>query len=161
MRLNTSALLATIVLLIASLTVAPAATAAPEEKESWFPFAAEGFDACDEPVLVTGTQHVLERITEDRTGRLHISFTRHIQGTGIGTLSGDEYVMVDSVVRSEHIISNDGETTVLTEGYQAVFIRKGEPVVDDDLIVHLITETTITPDGEMTTVVRIASVECR
>jgi hypothetical protein len=162
MRLSVPALLATIVLLVVSLTIAPAATAAPEDedKETWHAFTAEGHDACGEPVLVTGTQHVIERITEDGTGRLHISFTRHTQGTGIGTESGEEYLLIDSVVRSQHIISNDGETTVLTEGVQTLFIHKGESA-NDDLIVHLVTETTITPDGETTTVVRIKSVECR
>jgi hypothetical protein len=121
----------------------------------------DDFDTCTgETVEVTGIQRIVEQVTVDESGREHISFTRHTQGTGVGTSSGATYLLIDSVTRSEVTIGIEGDT-VLTERSVALFVRMGELAPSDDLLAHLITETTITPDGTTTTVVKLESVECR
>jgi hypothetical protein len=160
MRLSISTLLATIVLLVASSTFAPSATAATEYN-LWLPLADDVASCSGETVTVSGTQHIISRVTEDAQGQLHISFTRHTQGTGTGAVSGADYLIVDSVIRSEVTVNaQDGETS-LTEGVQLLLIRKGEATSGDDTILHLVTRWTITADGTMTPDVLIDSVECR
>jgi hypothetical protein len=120
------------------------------------------FDSCsDEVVTVTGTQRIVSRVTEDAQGQLHISFTRHTQGTGIGQESGAEYLLIDSVTRSQVTVNKQDGETYLTEGSQLLLIRKGETTSADDTILHLVTRWTITADGEMTPDVKIDRVLCR
>jgi hypothetical protein len=164
MRTRIAIFASALVVMFAVPGVAQPAAASPTPEVVEF---IDDFDACPEMpggivehVVVTGTQRILEQVTEDGTGRLHISFTRHTQGTGVGTVSGDEFLLIDSVTRSQVTIGTEGDT-ILTERFVLLFIRKGEPVPNDDLLAHMITETTITSDGEMTTTVKFESVECR
>lgn len=160
MRLSMPALLATIVLLVSSSTVAPSASATTEYN-LWLPLADDVDSRSGETVTVSGTQHIINRVTEDAEGQLHISFTRHTQGTGTGAVSGADYLIVDSVIRSEVTVNaQDGEAS-LTEGEQLLLIRTGESISGDDTILHLITRWTITADGTMTADVLIDVVECR
>ena len=62
----------------------------------------DDYDSCTgERVEVTGTQHIIGRSHTDGTGRQHFGFTRHTQGTGIGSESGANYLLIDSVSRSQ------------------------------------------------------------
>ncbi len=118
------------------------------------------FDACaGERVLVSGVQHIVGRSVEDSDGKLHVGFTRHTQGTGVGELSGEEYLLIDSVARAELVGGTAGGATTFTQGYHSVFIRKGEGVPGDDLVVHMITHYTY--NGELTADIEIMEADCR
>ena len=134
--------------------------AAAVEYNLWIPFV-DDFDSCTgERVEVTGTQHIIGRSHEDGAGHLHFSFTRHTQGTGTGSISEADYVLIDSVSRSElDGIAVDG-TVVFVERFTALFIRQGEDVPSDDNLANFITRYTITPNGDVTASVEIADVIC-
>lgn len=148
-----------VALLFATLLGVPLPAAAATDH--WVVAFTDDFDACTgETVEVTGIQRIVEQVTVDGTGREHISFTRHTQGTGVGKSTEAMYVLIDTVTRSEVTIGTDGDT-VVTDRSVARFVRKGEPVEGDDLLAHLISETTIAPDGTMTTEITLESVVCR
>jgi hypothetical protein len=141
-----------------SLVSTPASAATEYNEKIQF---SDDFDSCaGERVLVTGTQHIIGRFTEDAAGRLHFGFTRNTKGTGIGQISGDEYILTDAVARASlEFVS--GAVATLTEQYTSRLIYRGEDGSDDDTIVHFVSRITITADGDVTSVVEIESVECR
>jgi hypothetical protein len=122
----------------------------------------DDFDSCaGERVVVSGTQHLVGTTTDDGSGQLHFSFTRHTQGTGVGTVSGTDYLLIDSVAKVDLIGTDDGEQLVFTQMAQALFIRKGESAPHDDSIVHMFTHITMTANGDITASVEITSAACR
>ena len=120
----------------------------------------DDFDACSgERILVDGTQHIVGRVTEDATGRLHFGFTRNTQGTGIGYTSGDHYVYIDTVTRTSiEVLPNTVQ--VFTEQYHARLIRRGETTPGDDTLVHFLTKITLNANGTVTASVEIQDVTC-
>lgn len=121
----------------------------------------DDFDSCSgERVLVTGTQHIVGRLTKDSAGRLHFGFTRNTKGTGIGQISGDQYILTDAVARTdiEFVL---GQPRILTEEYDSVFIHKGEVFSNDDTLIHFLSKFTVNANGEVTTNIEIQSVECQ
>jgi hypothetical protein len=121
----------------------------------------DDFDAClGERVLIDGTQHIVGRITEDTIGRLHFGFTRNTYGKGIGYISGDKYVLTDTVSRSSLEVAL-GEPQTFTERYDARLIRPGEVATGDDTLVHFLTKITLNANGDVTAFVEIESVTCR
>jgi hypothetical protein len=154
-------ILAGAVMLVLSLLAPAVPAAAAVEYNLWIPFT-DDFDSCaGERVVVTGTQHILGTTTDDGSGHVHFSFTRHTQGTGVGTVSGADYLLIDSVAKVDLIGTDDGEQLVFTQMSQALFIRKGESAPNDDSIVHMLTHITMTPNGEVRASVEITSAECR
>jgi hypothetical protein len=154
-------ILATAVMLVLSLLATTEPAVAAVEYNLWIPFT-DDFDSCaGERVEVSGTQHLVGTTTEDGTGQLHFTFTRHTQGTGVGTMSGTDYLLIDSVAKVDLIGAVDGEQLVFTQKTQALFIRKGESAPRDDSIVHIFTHITMTPNGDIKASVEITSAACR
>lgn len=140
---------------------APAWASSAVEYNLWVPFA-DDFDSCTgERVFVSGVQHIVGRSSVDGAGRLHFGFTRHTQGTGVGEVSGAEYLLIDSVTRAELLGNTENGATTFTEGSHSVFIRRGEGVPGDDLVVHMLTHYMIAANGELTADVEITDVDCR
>ena len=138
----------------------PASVSAATEYNEIIQFS-DDFDSCSgERVLINGSQHIIGRFTKDAAGRLHFSFTRHTQGKGIGQSSGDDYILTDSVTRTNlEFVSS--EVPILTEQYNSRLLRLGEEGASDDTIIHFLSKVTIDANGEMTTLIEIQSVECR
>ena len=98
----------------------------------------DDFDGCSgERILVDGTQHIVGRVSQDATGRLHFGFTRNTYGKGIGYTSGDQYILTDTVTRASVEVVTVGAQTY-TERYHARLIRRGETVAGDDTLVHFL-----------------------
>ncbi len=149
--------IAVVLLLLAPTEPAGAAV----EDNLRIPFT-DDFDSCaGERVVVSGTQHLVGTTTKDESGQEHFSFHRHTQGTGVGTVSGTDYLLIDSVAKVDLIGTDDGNQRVFTQMSQALFIRKGESAPHDDSIVHMFTHITMTPDGVITASVEIISAVCR
>jgi len=120
----------------------------------------DDFDGCSgERILVDGTQHIVGRVSEDATGRLHFGFTRNTHGSGIGYASGDQYVLTDTVSRASLEVA-PGEARIFTERYHARLIRRGETVTDDDTLVQFLTKIMYNANGVLTASVEIQSVTC-
>jgi len=121
----------------------------------------DDFDSCSgERVSIDGVQHIVGRFTKDATGKFHFGFTRNTKGTGIGQISGDNYILTDAVGRTD-LEFLPGQPQILIEEYQSVFIHKGEAFSNDDTIIHFLSKLTIKANGEVTTTISIQSVECR
>ena len=138
----------------------PASVSAATEYNETIQFS-DDFDSCSgERVLINGSQHIMGRFTKDAAGKLHFSFTRHTQGKGIGQISGDDYILTDSVTRTSlEFVS--GAVPVLVEQYNSRLLRLGENESSDDTIIHFLSKFTVDANGEMTIVTEIQSVECR
>src|SRR6266498_3541760 len=84
----------------------------------------DDFDACSgERVSIDGVQHIVGRFTKDATGKFHFGFTRNTKGTGIGQISGDDYILTDAVGRTDLEFLPD-QPQILIEEYQSVFIHQ-------------------------------------
>ena len=135
------------------------ANAAIEYREE-IPFV-DDFDACSgERVSIDGIQTILGRFTTDRDGRLHFGFTRHTKGTGIGQISGDEYILTDAYTRASLELTS-GEVKTFTEQFNSRLIHRGEESPNDDTIIHFLSKFIIDVNGEVTTIIDIQSVECQ
>ena len=151
--------LAAAIMLVLSLFASAEPAVAAVQYNLWIPFT-DDFDSCaGERVVVSGTQHLVGTTTRDGSGQEHFSFHRHTQGTG--TVSGTDYLLIDSVAKVDLIGIEDGDQRVFTQMSQALFIRKGESAPHDDSIVHMLTHITMTPDGAITASVEIISAACR
>ena len=138
----------------------PAPVRAAAEYNLKIPFT-DDFDACSgERVTIDGIQHVAERITQDAHGKFHYIFTRNTRGTGVGQISGDQYILRDTFTRTD-IEFVPGQPRILKEEYHSVFMRKGEVTSNDDTIIHFLSKLTINENGEVTMEIAIQSVECQ
>jgi len=108
---------------------------------------------------IQGTQHIVGRVSQDATERLHFGFTRNTQGTGIGYTSGDHYILTDTVARTSVEVV-PGDVRVFTEQYHERLIRRGEATTADDTLIHFLTKITLNANGDMTASVEIQSVTC-
>ena len=121
----------------------------------------DDFDACSgERVSIDGVQHIVGRFTKDATGKFHFGFTRNTKGTGIGQISGDQYILTDAVGRTD-VEFLPGQPQILIEEYHSVFIHKGEAFSNDDTIIHFLSKLTVNSNGKVTTGIEIQNVECR
>ena len=121
----------------------------------------DDFDACSgERVSIDGIQHIVGRVTKDATGKFHFGFTRNTKGTGVGQISGDEYILTDAVGQMDFEFV-PGQPRLLTQEYHSVFIHKGEAFSNDDTIIHFLSKLTVNANGEITTAIEIQNVECR
>jgi hypothetical protein len=121
----------------------------------------DDFDACSgERVSIDGIQHIVGRVTKDAMGKFHFGFTRNTKGTGVGQISGDEYLLIDTVSQMDFEFV-PGQPRILTQEYHSVFIHKGESFSNDDTIIHFLSTLTVNANGEITTAIEIQNVECR
>jgi hypothetical protein len=121
----------------------------------------DDFDACSgERVSIDGIQHIVGHITKDTHGKFHYVFTRNTKGTGIGQVSGDEYILTDAVVQIDFEIVT-GQPQIYSQEYHSVFIHKGESFSNDDTIIHFLSKLTVNANGEVTTTIEVQSVECQ
>ena len=121
----------------------------------------DDFDGCSgERIRVQGVQHIVGHLTTDSAGRQHFGFTRNTQGMGVGQSSGGIYIFTDSISRTSFEAA-PGEFKTFTQQYQTQLIRRGEDASPDDAILHMLTHITLSPDGNITTMVELLRVECR
>ena len=121
----------------------------------------DDFDACSgERVSIDGIQHIVGRVTKDAAGKFHFGFTRNTKGTGVGQISGDEYILTDAVGQMDFEFV-PGQPRILTQEYHSVFIHKGEAFSNDDTLIHFLSKFTVNANGEITTAIEIQNVECR
>jgi hypothetical protein len=121
----------------------------------------DDFDGClGERITVDGIQHIVGRFTRDANGKLHFGFSRNTRGTGIGQVTGDTYILMDTVSRASLEIT-PGEPRVFTEGYRSILMHHGEELPNDDTIIHFLSRLTVDANGEVTVAIEIQSVECR
>ena len=120
-------------------------SAAPMKHDQRLPLN-DDFDACQEQVLVTGTQHIVMRVSADGG---QVVFTRNSQGTGTGDLSGARYQFSDHVTYVTRGVT-EGGTTTFTQVVSTRLVRQGEPSGEDDLLVTWVLRGTIGADGFVT-----------
>jgi hypothetical protein len=138
----------------------PVPVGAAVEYNEKIPFV-DDFDACTgERVSIDGIQHIVGHITKDTHGKFHYVFTRNTKGTGIGQISGDEYILTDAVVQIDFEFV-PGQPQIYSQEYHSVFIHKGESFSNDDTIIHFLSKLTVNTNGEVTTTIEIQSVECQ
>jgi hypothetical protein len=138
----------------------PASVSAATEYNEKISFT-DDFDGClGERITVDGIQHIVGRFTKDGSGKLHFGFSRNTRGKGIGQVSGDTYLLHDTVSRTVLEIT-PGEPRVYTEGYRAILMHHGEVLPNDDTRIHFLTKITVNANGEVTTAIEIQNVECR
>jgi hypothetical protein len=126
----------------------------------WVPLQ-DDFDSCTgERVAMTGTQHIVGRITEDGAGRMHFGFTRNTHATGIGQSSGARYILIDAVgLGSFEVVP--GEARTFTQEYQSQLVRQGETAPDDDTALHFLTKITIDATGNVAVSIETERVACQ
>ena len=138
----------------------PASVSAATEYNEKISFT-DDFDGClGERITVDGIQHIVGRFTKDGSGKLHFGFSRSTSGKGIGQVTGDTYLLHDTVSRTVLEIT-PGEPRVYTEGYRAILMHHGEDLPNDDTLIHFLTKITVNANGEVTTAIEIQNVECR
>jgi hypothetical protein len=112
-------------------------------------------DGAGELVVLEGTLHVLTHVTMDDGGGLHVK--QHFQPQGIsgtGLTTGDTYHGT-GVTQTEFNATAGVEQTSINNFR---IIGQGP---DNNLLVHSTVHVTITPNGDVTSVVDNFSVECR
>ena len=126
------------------------------------PFAQIVFVPCanngaGEPVLISGTLHILQHQTLSDAGNLHIKVHFQPQGaSGVGLVTGDEY-RATGVTQEE---LNLNGPLPFTDTFINNFRIIGQGP-DNNLLVHQTIHFTINANGELTADVVNTSVECR
>ncbi len=112
-------------------------------------------DGAGELVILTGTLHVLTHVTIDDQGGLHVRQQfqpQNVSGTGLTT--GDTY-------RGTGITETEFNATAALEQTSINNFRIIGQGPDNNFLVHSTTHVTITPNGDVATVVDNSSIECR
>ena len=151
-----------VLVVILALTgwVQPASVSAATEYNEKISFT-DDFDGClGERITVDGIQHIVGRFTRDASGKLHFGFSRNTRGKGIGQVTGDTYLLLDTVSRTSLEIT-PGEPRVFTEGYRSILMHHGEALPDDDTVIHFLSRVIVNANGDVTSTIEIQSVECR
>ena len=143
----------------AAVARAQATTVTTNER---IPFSLIAFVPCanggaGEEVLVTGTLHVLTHVTIDTQGGLHVKLHFQPQGaSGVGLTTGDIYRATGVTQEHVNFNANTGFTDTFINNFR--IIGQGP---DNNLLVHQTIHITVTPNGDVTSVVDNTSVECR
>jgi hypothetical protein len=112
-------------------------------------------DGAGELVLLEGTLHVLTHVTIDDQGGLHVKQHFQPQGvSGTGLTTGDTY-RGTGVTQTEFNAAAGFEQTSINN-----FRIVGQGP-DNNFLVHSTFHVTVTPNGDVTSVVDNFSVECR
>ena len=153
-------LLVLVVILALTGWLQPASVSAATEYNEEISFT-DDFDGClGERITVDGIQHIVGRFTRDASGKLHFGFSRNTRGKGSGQVTGDTYLLLDTVSRTSLEIT-PGEPRVFTEGYRSLLMHHGEELPDDDTVIHFLSRVTVNANGDVTSAIEIQSVECR
>lgn len=128
------------------------------------PFAQIAFVPCanngaGEPVLISGTLHVLIHQTISDAG--HLQFKVHFQpqgASGVGLTTGDTYRATGVTQQTQTVDLTDGAPQEFTFINNFRIIGKGP---DNNLLVHQTVHFTVNANGEVTAEVVNTSVECR
>lgn len=153
-------LLALALVLVLTGWAHPAGVSAATEFNQQISFT-DDLDGClGEPITVDGIQHMVGRFTKDASGKLHFGFMRNTRGTGTGQLTGDTYILRDTVSRTSLEIV-PGETRELVEGYRSLLTHHREELANDDTVIHFLSKITVSADGDVTAEMQIQRVECR
>jgi hypothetical protein len=125
------------------------------------PFAQVAFVPCanggaGELVLIEGTLHIQQHISiNDSVANLKIHFQPQ-EASGTGLITGDTYQATG--------VTQEQDTVPLVNGtFEFTFINNFRIIgegPDNNLQVHQTTHVTITPNGDVTTVVDNTSVDC-
>jgi hypothetical protein len=106
-------------------------------------------------VLLSGTLHVLSHVTIDGQDGFHV--TQHFQPqgvSGLGLVSGDKYQ--GTGVTRNHLNAKAGEVSTFVNNFRIIGQGRG-----NNLLVHAVFHVTVTPNGDIATVIDNFSVECR
>ena len=153
-------LLVLVVILALTGWLHPASVSAATEYNEKISFT-DDFDGClGERITVDGIQHIVGRFTRDSSGKLHFGFSRNTRGKGIGQVTGDTYLLLDTVSRTSLEIT-PGEPRVFTEGYRSLLMHHGEELPNDDTVIRFLSRVTVNANGDVTSAIEIQSVECR
>jgi hypothetical protein len=112
-------------------------------------------DGAGELVVLTGTLHVLTHVTTDAQGGLHVK--QHFQPQGIsgtGLTTGDTYHGTGVTQTAFNATAGTEQTSI--NNFR--IIGQGP---DNNYLVHATFHVTVTPSGDVTTIVDNFSVECR
>jgi hypothetical protein len=108
-----------------------------------------------ELVTLEGTLHVLTHVTIDDQGGLHVKQHFQPQGvSGTGLTTGDTYHGTGATQTEFNATAGVEQTSI--NNFR--IIGQGP---DNNLLVHSTFHVTVTPDGDVTTVVDNFSVECQ
>lgn len=112
-------------------------------------------DGAGELVVVTGTLHVLTHVTIDDQGGLHVRQHFQPQGvSGTGLTTGDKY-------QGTGVTQTEFNATAGIEQTSVNNFRIVGQGPDNNLLIHSNVHVTVTPNGDVTSVVENSSVECR
>lgn len=120
-------------------------------------FSEQTFNPCNnfEWINVDWEEMDCYTVVKTPSGKLQYSLRSVISGKGIGTESGNEYVIRANF--GQIFIVNPGETSTQTFTQSVMFIAKGSvPNFIDKFIFHV----TITPNGDIITERTYASSKC-
>jgi hypothetical protein len=110
-----------------------------------------------EPVLISGTLHILQHQTVSDAGNVHVKVHFQPQGAGgVGLITGDAY-RATGVTQEEFNINGP---LPITDTFINNFRIIGQGP-DNNLLVHQTIHITINANGELTAEVVNTSVECR
>ncbi len=176
MRLNRAALSLAPALLAATLLACDASVTAPstmhntrpslsaiaETENVSFPIAVEDFVPCanggaGEVVALTGNLHFLSHLTIANNGNATLTSHFQPQGvTGVGLATGDTYRGTGVTREVLHFRASGGVVSTSVNNFRLI-----GPGPHNNLLIHTISHVTVTPDGDVTTVVEKSSIECR
>ena len=112
---------------------------------------------CEEPILLTGTLHLVSHVTFDANGGFHLVSESNPQGVrGLGLTSGTMY-QGTGVGRVNANASGSGAEEFTTVGSFKI-IGRGPT---DNLLVQATFHVTVNANGEVTSVVDNFSVRCQ
>jgi len=121
----------------------------------------------DEPVLLTGSFHVVTVVTEDNRGNSFLyggfhfrTITNLIDISGVGLVTGKRYQLVGAGPRIVQELGNDDRPfpIINTQSNSLSLISHGN---GDNLQIHMTFHTTINANGEVTSFVDNFTIECR
>jgi hypothetical protein len=128
------------------------------------PFAQVAFVPCanngaGEPVLISGTLHILQHQTISDAGHLQVKFHFQPQGaSGVGLTTGDTYRATGVTQQTVTADLTDGAPQEFTFINNFRIVGQGP---DNNLLVHQTIHITVNANGELTAEVVNTSVECR
>lgn len=121
----------------------------------------DDFDTClGERVAITGVQHVVGQFTQDSNGRLHFGFKRNTRGTGIGQVTGNKYLLTDTVSITEFEVT-PGEPKIFMQRYTEHLMRVSGNTPNDDAMLHFLTKITVDANGNVSSSIERERFECK
>jgi hypothetical protein len=142
--------------LLLALAPSAAAQATTSVVRQTVPIHTQLFGSCVGVLEIDGTLHLLNVITIDPTGSVHIQDMSTLRFTGTNLNTGDRY-QATTVSRTSSTIGSDQLPFVVTAVLAEHLISPTGP----DLLVRGIFHITISPDGTVTSLVSLEHVECR